>query len=116
MSLIPLDDRRGDEETKPPECQPQRRGVGRLWGRLQSLLSQVAERLGTGGDTSDSSQPTVHALPEERDEQPPRGETLESLGQQTELVSSEEDGTLTVTDVENDDATITTDTWESVER
>lgn len=111
MSLIPLDDRRGDDETTPPEARPQRRGVGTLWSRLRTLVTRVAERLGSGGET-DAPETTTKALPDATD----AGETIETLRQRSELVSSEGDGTLTVTDADNPDATITSDTFEKVER
>lgn len=111
MSLIPLDEQRGDDGTTPAEAQPRRRGVGHLWDRLQTLVAQVAERLGAGGATETADEAT-HALPDTSDS----GETVETLRRHAELQSSEADGTLTVTDADNPDASITSDTWESVER
>ena len=110
MSLIPLDDRRGDEEVTPPEGQPAHGGAGGLFERLRSALATVAQRLSTPETDDEQLEDTVP----EKSVQP--GETAETLRQQLELVSSEADGTLTVTDAENPDATISSDTWESVDR
>ena len=93
-----------------PEGQPQREGAGGLFERLRSALATVARRLSNTDDDEESLEETV---PERSVE---AGETTETLGQRLELVSSEGDGTLTVTDAENPEATITSDTWESVER
>jgi len=114
MSLIPLDDRRGDEEPTPPEGRTQHTTVGRLWDRLRSVLTRATHRLGIRPATDEGSHGTVQALPEETRVEP--GETSETLRTDLQLVSSENGETLTVTDADNPDATITSDTWETVER
>jgi hypothetical protein len=109
MSLIPLDDRRGDDRQTPPEGQSQRGGVGSLFQRVRSVITAVADRF----RGSEDDQQAVEALP---DEGLQTGETIETLRTELELVSSKDDETLTVTDADNPEATITSDTWESVER
>jgi len=112
MSLIPLDEQRGDDRDTPGEGPPARSAVGRLWGRVTSALRAFlagpsARPRESGGD--ESVGPALK--PAETDGPASRPDT----GRQ-EYVTTEHGERLTLALADNPDARITSDTWEPVER
>jgi hypothetical protein len=112
MSLIPLDDQRGDDE-QPPHGGPSDSGLlDRLGRRVRSMWTTVAEAV-RPRDSQAGDRPTPTALPTvARDT---TGSTDDG-GSELQLVCTQTDDHLTVSVADNPDATITSDTWEPVER
>lgn len=116
MSLIPLDEPRGDDASTPREGAPVDSVFGRLWGRLTSPLRALFSGPVTKAGTADGDESDTPALdPAESD----RGATAAASRRETrrqEFVTTEEDEQLTLALADNPDAKITSDTWERVER
>ena len=113
MSLIPLDDRRGDGQPPSREGVSEPGVLGRLWNRVRSLLSSVADHT---SDHRHYETESVLALPDGADPHPDGGVTGRGDSEPLELVCTETDDRLTVSVADNPDATITSDTWVPVER
>ena len=118
MNVIPPDESRGDRPTDGRDTPDERSFIDRLRGGLKSVLLAfpgVSAVLSTRStDRSESVKPANEPDADSGSEAP----TPLPGGQQSELevVSDESDDTLTVEAADNPDATITSDTWEAVER
>ena len=117
MSLIPLDEPRGDGSTggDGPEDTSL---VGRFLSGLRAVLLALPGVSALASEsTSDRPEPVTDTT--ECDASPDRKApaTLPGGSQgEVEVVSTESDDTFTVEAVDNPDATISSDTWEPVER
>ncbi len=119
MSLIPLDEPRGDGPTAGADGPEDASLVDRfLSGAKAVLLALPGVSSLVTGQASDRSEASVDT-PED-DTAPERSAPAALPGGpasgQVEVVSTETDDTLTVEAVDNPDATISSDTWEPVER
>ena len=116
MSLIPLDEPRGNDGATPKEGAQTDTVVGRLWERLTSAFRAFLPRSSTRSDESASDEPTRPALePAEKDRGSHSSAARTDTGRQ-EYVTTEHDDSLTLALADNPDAKITSDTWERVER
>ena len=118
MSLIPLDESRASEPSDSRDSPDAASLTDRFRSGLKAVLLAlpgVSTLAGDGG--SDRSEPGTDTA--ERDGSPDRTAPVALPGGSTgefEVVSTETDDTLTVEAVDNPDATISSDTWEPVER
>jgi len=122
MSLIPLDEPRGDgpttPRTGPGEDTPIRRFLSGLKSALRAIFGAGSPADGQSGETAKpdgaSERGVARAQAADRPAELPSGSASDSG--RVELVSRETEDTLTVAVADNPDATISSDTWESVER
>jgi len=116
MSLIPLDEPRGDDGSTPGEGAQTDTVVGRLWERLTSAFRAFLPRPSTrprGSDSDESTRPALEPAEKDRGSQSSAART--DTGRQ-KYITTEHDGILTLSLADNPDAKITSDTWERVER
>lgn len=114
MSLIPPDESRGDRPTDRRDTSEDVSFIDRFRCGLKAVLLAFPGVSAVLSDQStDGSEPAVSDT--ESDHEAP---TPLPRGPQTEVkvVSNESDETLTVEAADNPDATITSDTWEPIER
>jgi len=119
MSLIPLDEPRGDGPDHGGDGPKDASLADRFLAGVRALLlalpgasalasSQASERSDATLDTTDADSSPERNTPAPLPSGPTSG--------QVEVVSTETDDILTVEAVDNPDATISSDTWEPVER
>ena len=118
MSLIPLDEPRGDGPNAGGDGPKDTSLVGRFLSGLRAVLLAlpgVSALVSEAG--SDQPEPVTDAT--ERNVSPDRKAPAALPGgseHEVEVVSTERNDTFTVEAVDNPDATISSDTWEPVER
>lgn len=117
MSLTPLDESRGTSPSQPTEGEPTDTLVGRLGTALREAVRALVPNGPAGSTTDESSESTPALEPADR-RRTERGSSTrrEPERGQLELVTTETDERLTVSDADNPDAKISSDTWERVER
>ncbi|MBX0285560.1 hypothetical protein [Haloarcula salinisoli] len=119
MSLIPLDEPRGDGPDAGGDSPTDPSLVDRFLSGVRAVLLALP---GVSALTSpQASARSEAAVDTTEDDTSPERDTPAALpggpvGGQVEVVSTETDDTLTVEAVDNPDATISSDTWEPVER
>ncbi|MDS0281657.1 hypothetical protein [Haloarcula onubensis] len=119
MSLIPLDQPRGDGPNSPGDGPEDASLLGRFLSGCKAALLALPGVSALASDRDDDrSEPTLDATERERSSERKAPATLPagSATGEVEVVSTETDDTLTVEAVDNPDATISSDTWEPVER
>jgi|GEM_PF-2537322 hypothetical protein len=117
MSLIPLDEPRGGGPAAGDDGPEDASLVDRFLSGATAVLLALPGVSALVTD-ADGDRSAVRAEPVERDASDRTAPAMLSSGSaaQVEVVSTETDDTLTVEAVDNPDATISSDTWEPVER
>jgi len=117
MSLIPLDEPRGDSRSAPSEGEPS----DALFGRLRALVASALRTLIAGsaresdpGKTPEST-PALEPATERQDGTEGRSSASRTERTPLEMVSAESEERLTLADANNPEAKISSDTWERVE-
>ncbi|WP_262176763.1 hypothetical protein [Haloarcula laminariae] len=118
MSLIPLGEPRGDGPENGRDGPDDEPLVTRLLSGLRAVVLALPGASTLASEpASDQPDPAVDAA--DRDTSPDRNAPAAlpgRAGSEVEVVSTEADDTLTVEAVDNPDATISSDTWEPIER
>ena len=118
MSLIPLDEPRGDGPSDGRDGPGDTPLTARLRSGLRTVLLALPGASVLANDSAgDQPEPTGDAA--ERDVSPDRTAPAAlpgGSGSEVDVVSTEADDVLTVEAVDNPDATISSDTWEPIER
>ena len=114
MSLIPPDESRGDRPTDGRDTPDELSLIDRFRGGLKAVLLAFPGVSAVLSDrSSDRSEPAMPATASGSEAPTPLPGGPQS---DIKVVSNESDDTLTVEAVDNPDATISSDTWEPVER
>jgi len=124
MSLIPLDEPRGDGRSTTRDERDDRSLLQRFWaGMKATVLALPGARALVDRPTATAESASSNAVPATREPDRPTDRKAPATidngpdeDEGPELVSTEEGDTLTVEVVDNPDATISSDTWEPVER
>ena len=119
MSLIPLDEPRGDGPDPGGAGGNEASLVDRVLSGVRAvLLALPGVSALASGRASHRSETSVDATDTDTSPEPNTPAPLPGgpASGQVEVVSTETDDTLTVEAVDNPDATISSDTWEPVER
>jgi hypothetical protein len=119
MSLIPLDEPRGDGPKTSREGPADPTIVQRFLAGVKTVLLSLPGGSILAGESAESESEARPAEPERASDQMAQATlpaSSDTSGRVIEVVSTESGDTLTVEAVDNPDATISSDTWESVER
>ena len=113
MSLIPLDEQRGDGPSEPRQGPEDTSIVQRFLAEAKSVLLALPGVSALASESAETrSEAPANTTKRKAPATPPSG----SVGERVEVVSTATGDRLTIEAVDNSDATISSDTWESVER